>query len=190
MPKLFTVHARTRTHLLVRQAVAALPQVELVGSSGTAGEAVRVLGTLAPDALTVDVRLPDGDGIDLAVRLRDLRPQLRVVLFGPASDTLLRRAVAAGMPAYLPVHPEAGQVGTALRDCLAGRTSYPARFLAGALRRDPPARLSPREREVAALVGDGVPAAEVAVLLGISESAVRTYLARARAKTAHEGRHG
>ena len=179
----FALHARPATHLLVTRAVAALPGTELVGVSSRAGEALRVLDILAPDALTVDVRLPDGDGIDLASLVRARRPALRVVLFGSATDRLLQRAVAAGVSAYLPRTAGVEQTADAIRDSLAGRASFPSRSLAGALRSGPPAGLSRREREVSQLILEGLSPVEIAVRLRVSESTVRTYAARARAKT-------
>lgn len=178
----FALHTRPATHLLVSRAVAALAGTELVGVSSRAGEALRVLDILAPDALTVDVRLPDGDGIELASAVRARRPGLRVVLFGSATDRLLRRALTAGVSAYLPHTAGVGQAADAIRDCLAGRASFPSRSLAGALRGGTPAGLSRREREVSELILEGLSPVEIAGRLGVGESTVRTYAARARAK--------
>ncbi|MFF5175558.1 sigma factor-like helix-turn-helix DNA-binding protein [Micromonospora sp. NPDC000089] len=202
MSRVFAVHARPATHRAVDRAVAALPGVGLAGHSSSAAEAIRVFQALAPDALTVDVRLADGDGIELAAELIAARPGLRVVLLGPATDGPLRRAVLAGIAGHVPDptgtaghlpsptagpgHPPApagvDRVAAALREVLAGRIAFDSRVLAGALRAGPPAQLSRREREVVELLGDGLPAAEVARRLRLTESTVRTYAARARAK--------
>lgn len=178
----FALHTRPATHLLVSRAVDALPGTELVGASSRASEALRVLDILAPDVLTVDVRLADGDGIDLVSAVRARRSGLRVVLFGSATDRLLRRAVTAGVSAYLPRTAGVGQTVDAIRDCLAGRASFPSRSLAGALRGGTPAGLSRREREVNQLILEGLSPVEIAGRLRVSESTVRTYAARARAK--------
>ncbi|MGC5018950.1 LuxR C-terminal-related transcriptional regulator [Micromonospora sp. DT47] len=178
----FAVHARPATHLLVSRAVATLPGTELVGAGSSAAEAARVFDNLAPDLLTVDVRLSDGGGIDLARRLRADRPDLRVVLFGRTTDRLLRSAVTAGVSAFLPGRPEVGPAADAIRDSLAGRASFSSRSLAGALRSGRPVGLSRREREVNELILDGLSPVEIAGRLRVSESTVRTYAARARAK--------
>ncbi|MBY8873687.1 response regulator transcription factor [Micromonospora sp. PLK6-60] len=192
MSRLFAVHARPATHLVVEHAVGTLPGVVLAGHSASAAEAVRVVQSLAPDALTVDVRLPDGDGIDLAAELLAARPSLRVVLFGPATDGRLRRAVLAGIAGHLPGPAggagdrpgvtEVDRVAGAIRDVLAGRVAFGSRFLTGALRAGTPTGLSGREREVTELLGAGLPATEIARRLRLTESTVRTYAARARAK--------
>lgn len=183
MPTVFAIHGRARTHLFVSRIVATLPRAELVGRSDSAAEAVRVFDTLAPDAVTVDVRLPDGDGIDLALRLSTRRPGLCVVLLGPATDLLLRRALTAGISAHLLETADVAQATAAIHHCLAGRTSFPSRSLTDALRNGRTVNLSPREREVNALIRDGLSPIEIADRLHVSESTVRTYVARARAKT-------
>lgn len=182
MPRIFAIHARASTHTMVGRAVATLPRVELAGRSASAVEAVRVFDTLAPDAVTVDVRLPDGDGIELAQRLRARRPGLCVVLFGPATHRLLHRAVSAGISGYVPATSGAAQAAAAIRTCLAGRDSFSSRTIAAVLRHGGSVELSPREREVDKLIRERLSPAEIAERLRVSESTVRTYLARVRTK--------
>jgi DNA-binding NarL/FixJ family response regulator len=141
-----------------------------------------VVETLAPDAVTVDVRLPDGDGIDLALRLRAARPGLCVVLFGPATPRLLRRAVTEGPSVYVPSTAGAAQVAAAIRSGLSGRASFASQSLSDVLRRGAVADLSPREREVDKLLREGLGPAHIAIRLQLSETTVRTYVARVRAK--------
>jgi DNA-binding NarL/FixJ family response regulator len=182
MPTVFAIHAQAGTHLLVSRAVDMLARTELAGSSSSAVEAARVIDTLAPDAVTLDARLPDGDGIELAERLHADHRGIGVVLFGPADDRRLLRAVAAGVSAYLPAATEVGQTVAAIRGCLAGRGSFSARSLNGALRRDPSSTLSRRELEVVDLIRAGLGQGQIADRLHISESTVKTYVARVRAK--------
>jgi DNA-binding NarL/FixJ family response regulator len=182
MPTLFAIHGRASTHTIVSRAVAALPRTDLVGRTTSAVEAARVVKTLAPDGVTVDVRLPDGDGIDLAARLRTARPGLCVVLFGPATHRLMHRAVAEGFSAYVPSTATAAHAAAAIRSSLAGRSSLSSRTLSDMLRQRAVAGLSPRELQVDKLVREGLTPAEIAVQLKVSESTVRTYVARVRAK--------
>jgi DNA-binding NarL/FixJ family response regulator len=182
MPTVFAIHAHSGTHLLVSRAVALMARTELAGSSSSAVEASRVIDTLAPDAVTLDARLPDGDGIELAERLRADHRSIGVILFGPADDRRLLRAVAAGVSAYLPAATELGQTVAALHGCLTGRGSFSARSLNGALRRDPSSTLSRRELEVVDLIRAGLGQGQIADRLQISESTVKTYVARVRAK--------
>ena len=182
MTTVFAVHADATIHLKVSRAVSVLHDVELAGRSVSALEALRIFGTLAPDAVTVDVRLPDGDGIDLAQRLRSHRPDLCVVVFGPAVPRLVRRAVAAGALAYVPKTADVAETAAALEACLSGGGSFSSDTLNAALRAGQPAGLSPRERQVVQLARDGLTSGEIALRLDVGETTVRTYVARVRAK--------
>jgi DNA-binding NarL/FixJ family response regulator len=182
MATVFAIHANASTHLMVIRAIAAMPRIELAGSTSSAVEAARVIDTLAPDAATIDARLPDGDGIELAEQLRAKLPALAIVLFGPAPGRRLLHALAAGISAYVPEPAEVGPTTAAIRSCLAGRGSFSARSLTNALRHERSSALSRREQEVAGLLHDGFGPAQIARRLSISESSVKTYVSRIRAK--------
>jgi DNA-binding NarL/FixJ family response regulator len=183
----FAIHANATTQLTISRAVATLAHTELAGRTASAVEARRVVETLAPDVVTVDLRLPDGDGITLTHQLRATRPRLPVLLVGPARHGLLERAVAAGVAAYVGRDSGVVEVAAAIRACLSGGVSYSAHTLNAALRHSRAAVLSPREREVYELVRAGLSQAAVAKRLGVGESTVRTYVARVRAKTTGGG---
>jgi len=182
MATVFAIHANAVTHLIVSRAVAAVPRTELAASTSSAVEAARVIDTLAPDAVTIDVHLPDGDGIELAERLRANRAGLVVVLFGPAPGRRLVRALAAGVCAYVPEPVEFGPTVAAIRNGLTGRGSFSSRSLTNALRYDRSGTLSHRERQVARLLHEGLGPAQIAKRLSISESSVKTYVSRIKAK--------
>jgi DNA-binding NarL/FixJ family response regulator len=155
----------------------------LAGSSTSAREATRLIDTLSPDAVTLDARLPDGDGIELAEHLHADYPGLGLVLFGPSCDRLLLRAVRAGVSAYVAgATADVPGVAAAIGSCLAGHNSFSSRSLAGAVRNDRAWVLSRREREVTELVRDGLDPAGIARRLQVSQSTVKTYLNRARTK--------
>lgn len=187
MPRVFAIHAHPGIHLTVSRAIATLRHVELAGRSASAVEALRVFDSLAPDAATIDVRLPDGDGIELARRLRARRPDLAVVMFGPPTHRLLRRALAAGVLAYVPKTADEAHATAAIRTCLSGGASFSSDTLNAALRPCRPDDLSPREREVDGLFRTGLSSPAIAALLQVSESTVRTYVARVRAKVGTDG---
>lgn len=187
MATVFAIHASAATHLTISRAVATMANTELTGRTASAVEAQRVVGSLAPDLVTVDLRLPDGDGIALAQRLHITRPHLPVLVVGAATHRLLERALAAGVAAYVSREAGAVEVAVAIRACLSGRASYSAHTLNAALRQHRSAGLSRREREVYDLLRAGLTATGVADVLGLGESTVRTYVARVRAKTAGGG---
>jgi DNA-binding NarL/FixJ family response regulator len=182
----FAVHANASHHLTVSRAVAGLPRTDLVGRSASMIEALRVFDTLAPDAVTLDVRLPDGDGIALARQLRERRHDLCVVAFGSPTHRLLRRAVAAGVAAYVPYTADSEQAAAAIQACLSGGGSFTSRTLSEALRHGGSSGLSRREREVDDLSRAGLSTVEIATRLGVGETTVRTYVARVRAKLGGE----
>lgn len=187
MARLFAVHAQVATHLVVSRAVGDLPRAELSGSSRSAVEAARLVDILAPGVVTLDARLPDGDGIELAERLHADHPALGLIVFGPSRASLLRRAVAAGVSAYVVASTaDVARVAAAIRSCLAGHNSFSSSLLVGAVRNERPMPMSGREREVTQLVRDGLGPTEIARSLRISESTVKTYVARARAKVDRE----
>jgi DNA-binding NarL/FixJ family response regulator len=179
----FAVHAQASTHLIVSRAVGELPRTELSGSSRSAIEAARLIDMLSPGVVTLDARLPDGDGTELAERLHADYPGLGIILFGPSRASLLRRAVAAGISAYVvAATADVARVAAAIRSCLAGHNSFSSRLLARAVRNGRPMALSRREREVTELIRYGLGPTGIAKFLQISESSVKTYVARARAK--------
>jgi DNA-binding NarL/FixJ family response regulator len=180
--RVFAIHARASTQLVVGRAIEELSWTELAGSSRSAVEATRLIDMLSPDAVTLDARLPDGDGIELAERLHAIYPGLGLVMFGPSRDPLLMRAVTAGVSAYVTATGETAWVAAAIRSSLAGRCSFSSRSLVGVLRNERRSALSTREREVIQLIRDGLGPAGIARRLQVSESTVKTYLARARAK--------
>lgn len=90
-------------HTLTRYGLAGLfggqSDIELVGEADTAATAARMVMIDRPDVVTVDVELPDGDGLELAGRLRACRPELGiVVLASRGDDAVLFRALRAGRP--------------------------------------------------------------------------------------------
>jgi len=183
----FAIHANAATHLTISRAVASIANTELTGRTASAVEAQRVVESLAPDLVTVDLRLPDGDGLALAQRLHITRPHIAVLMVGAATHRLLERALAAGVAAYVGREAGAVEVAAAIRACLSGGGSYSAHTLNAALRHNRAAGLSRREREVYDLLRAGFSPARVADELGLGDSTVRTYVARVRAKTAGGG---
>lgn len=187
MARIFTVHARPATRLAVARAILAAPGLEIVAQTTSAAEARRVLGAIRPDAMTVDARLPNDDGIALAEELRAANPGLGVVVLGPSRDReLVLRALMAGLSAYMPESAAATELAAAIRQAATSTNTFSSRCLAAALRhsrrRTQSAALSAREEEVLRLVREGMGLGAIAGQLLLSESTVKTYLARVQAK--------
>jgi DNA-binding NarL/FixJ family response regulator len=173
-------------HQLVRQAVARAvdgePELHVVAEAGTLTEASALIGLERPDVLVVDVSLPDGNGIELVRTARELLPTCGiVVLTMHGDDETLLHALEAGATALVLKSATLDSVVDAVRRSAAAPDVFAAAGLAAALRRRSavqPTRLTPRESEVLLLLKDGLSVSQVARKLFMSESTVKTHVAR------------
>lgn len=175
-------------HEVVRRGVADLlaadGDIDVVAQAGSAGEArERVLEPAELDVAVVDVRLPDGDGIDLCRELRQLRPGLRcVVLTAYEDDDALLDAHAAGVHAYLLKEVRGSDLVRAVRTVARGVSLLDpaavteARERVRSLRHDQIADLTPQERRVFDLLGAGHTNREIAQQLGLAEKTIKNYM--------------
>ncbi len=177
-------------HVLLRlglaRVVAGCPDLELVGEAASAAEAVRVVTAVDPDVVTIDASLADADGIALARRLRAYSPDLGIVLLSAVNDdTLLYRALDAGLSAYVTKAGPTSSVLVAIRHAAVAPHSFSAPGLSSALSRrksQAGGLLSQREREVLALMRDGLSLPTIASRLEVSEATVKTYVSRLYSK--------
>ncbi|MFC7615683.1 response regulator [Actinokineospora soli] len=174
-------------HPLIRCGLVALgaasPDIEVVGEADTAAAAPAAVAGAAPDVVTIDVSLPDGDGLALARALRDAHPELGiVVLTSLGEDDVLFRAIDTGASAFVSKSAPAAEVLGAIRHAAVAAGSFTATGLLGALtrRQDRADRfpLSPRETEVLSLLRDGLSVRAIAGCIFVSHSTAKTYVAR------------
>lgn len=150
-------------------------------TSGANGH--RLVATHRPDVVTVDVALPDGDGLTLTRELRDRYPHLGiVVLSSTGNDEALFGALESGASAFVAKNAQTGEVLGAVRHAAVAATSFTAAGLALAMARrqrsDDRPTLSAREREVLTLLGHGLSIPDIARSLYVSHSTAKTYTAR------------
>jgi DNA-binding NarL/FixJ family response regulator len=176
-------------HVLLRLGLASVlagsSDIALVGEATNAVEAERVVAETNPHVVTLELVLPDGDGITTAGKLRANRPELGIVLLTASNDdALLYRALDAGLSAYVTKSSPVSAVLTALRHAAAAPTSFTAPGLQTALtrRRAQSSLLSPRERQVLLLMRDGTSLPAIATHLQVSEATVKTYVSRLYSK--------
>ncbi len=154
----------------------------VVGQVGTLGEGERLVRDLSPQVVVIDVRLPDGSGLDAAKRLRRSHPDLGVVVLTMyAGDEQLFAALEAGASAFVPKNAPSGDVVAAARHAAVSPRSFTAGDLADAMRRrmtPSGPQLSPREREVLHLLADGLGVAAISRKLFISESTAKTHISK------------
>jgi DNA-binding NarL/FixJ family response regulator len=152
-----------------------------VGAAGTSAEAVRSAVANRPTVAVVGLRLPDGDGLSTAVRLRELRADLGVVLLGETDDQALTLgALRAGLSGYVAKSAPSSVLVAAIRTADAQPSRFSSPRLGAALRANQPrlAQLSAREREVLQMLADGTSIAIIATRLRLSDSTVKTYVSR------------
>ena len=179
-------------HPVVRQGLAVLLEVQddlvLVGEASDGMEAVRLTLERSPDVLLLDLKLPGLDGMGVLAHLRAQRAATRVLVLtsatGPTGPALALQAGAAGF-LYKDVDPDA--LVRAIRSVHDGNTVLAreaAGLVAGPSGGD--ARgigaLTPREREVLALIADGQSNREIARTLRVAEKTVKTHVSAVLAK--------
>jgi DNA-binding NarL/FixJ family response regulator len=154
----------------------------IVGEGGTVADAVREATVLIPDVAIIDVRLPDGSGLDAVRAIRAQHPTMGIVVLTMyAGDDQLFAALEAGASAFVPKNAPAEDVILAARHAAASPRSFSAADLADAMRRRLEPRgpqLSPREKEVLQLLADGFSVSGISKQLFISESTTKTHISK------------
>ena len=163
------------------------PAMHVVGEAGNVAEAVATCERLKPDVVLLDIRLPDGSGLEACKQIVQRLPDTRIiVLTSYSNDNYVYEAVTCGAQGYLMKEIDPAGLVQAVQDVAAGRsildpdaTSRVLRLLRGG---NPSEQgtdlsiLSTQERRVLALVADGLTNKEVGEQLGLSENTVKNYL--------------
>ncbi|HVU33454.1 MAG TPA: response regulator transcription factor [Opitutaceae bacterium] len=161
------------------------PDVRVIGEARTVAEAVIEAARLQPAVVLLDIRLPDGSGIEGCPRILRDAPQARIlILTSVIDDRLVDDAIRAGAHGYLLKEIDGRGLVAAIRDVAAGKSildpAATARVMqlvrSGGGARDAFATLSPQEKRVLALIAEGCTNKEVGVKLGLSEKTVKNYL--------------
>lgn len=173
-------------HLMVRRGLAAMLSVyddlELVGETGNAEEAIHLCAELRPDVVLMDLLLPDMDGASATEIIRRQSPAIQVIaLTSFEDDELLRRVIQAGAIGYLLKNVGADDLVAAIRAAHAGRPTLapeamPALLHAVAHAAPSSTELTERERAVLALMVKGMSNAAIAKQLALSLSTIRTHV--------------
>jgi NarL family two-component system response regulator LiaR len=160
-------------------------EIEVVGEAADGEQAVAAAERLEPDVVLLDLVMPRAEGVSAIQGIRDRSPGTRViVLTSFLDDDKLLPAVRAGAAAYLLKDVEPHELVNAIRTVHGGEAmlhpAAAARVMAevaeSGARDDPEALLTPREREVLALIARGMPNKLIARELGVSEKTVKTHV--------------
>ncbi|NUU22397.1 MAG: response regulator transcription factor [Streptomycetaceae bacterium] len=176
-------------HEVVRRGLADLlgaePDIEVVGESASAQEAVRRIPALNPDVAVLDGRLPDGSGIDVCREVRSRFPHIRALILTSYDDEdALFASIMAGAAGYVLKQIRGTDLIDGVRRVAAGQSLLDPVITARVLDRvrqgdtvDPRlADLSAREREVLGFVTEGLTNRQIAERMDLAEKTVKNYV--------------
>jgi DNA-binding NarL/FixJ family response regulator len=178
-------------HEVVRQGLVALlerrKEFSVVGEAGTVEQALAVTQRMKPDLVVMDVRLPDGSGIEACREIRSDMPETRVVMLTSYRDEeAVLSAIIAGASGYLlkqirgrdlVAALEAIGRGESLLDpAVTERVLDRVRRAASGGEHDELADLTPQERKILLLVAEGKTNKEIAAEIFLSDKTVKNYV--------------
>jgi DNA-binding NarL/FixJ family response regulator len=178
-------------HEVVRQGLVAMlarrEAFQVVAEAGTAAEAVAMAARHEPDLVVMDVRLPDGSGIEACRDIRAERPETRVVMLTsyPDEEAVLS-AIVAGASGYLLKETRARDLVAALEAVGRGESLLDSKVTEKVLERvrriatspydDELAQLTQQERKILLLVAEGKTNKEIAAEVFLSDKTVKNYV--------------
>jgi two-component system, NarL family, response regulator DevR len=188
-------------HEVVRRGLRALLEanegITVVGEAGTVAEALARIPPTKPDVAVLDVRLPDGSGVEVCREVRSQHPEIAcVMLTSYADDEALIASVMAGAAGYVLKQVGSGDLVDAVRRAGAGQSlldpALTERVLAR-LREGPAvdpriASLTPQERRILDLIAEGYTNRQIAETMFLAEKTVKNYVSNLLAKLGMERR--
>jgi two-component system response regulator DevR len=158
--------------------------MEVVGEASTSRQGAGRIAATLPDVAVLDVRLPDGSGIDLCRSIRSSFPDVEcLMLTAYDDDEAGAAAVLAGASGYVLKDIRGQKLIDGIRQVASGRSlidEATARRIVVRLQARPAARpadaLSAREREVLELIADGMTNRQIGEVLGLAEKTVKNYV--------------
>jgi DNA-binding NarL/FixJ family response regulator len=182
-------------HELVRRGLRDLLESEgdlkVVGEAGTADEAIRRIPATTPNVAVLDVRLPDGNGVEVCRDIRASHPEIQcLMLTSFADDEALFNAIMAGAAGYVLKQIKGTDLVDAIRKVAAGQSlldpAVTARVLER-LRKGPEederlARLTDQERKILDLIAEGLTNRQIAEQMYLAEKTIKNYVSNLLAK--------
>ncbi len=171
--------------------------IEVVGESASAEEAVRRIPAVRPQVAVLDARLPDGSGIDVCRDIRSVDPSIRaLILTSYEDDEALFAAIMAGAAGYVLKQVRGTDLVEAVRTVAAGRSLLDPTVTQRVLDRlrrggDQPAELSAlteQERKLLELIAEGLTNRQIAEKMFLAEKTVKNYVSSLLSKLGLERR--
>ncbi|WP_433527294.1 response regulator [Nocardia pseudovaccinii] len=189
-------------HQIVRRGVKDLidsePDLEVVGEAGTVSQALARIPALRPQVAVLDVRLPDGNGIELCRELLNQHPELRCLILTSFTDEqAMLDAILAGASGYVVKDIDTIELVEAIREVGAGKSlldNRAAAALMAKLREEAEAKTGPlaglteQERTLLDLLGEGLTNRQIASRMFLAEKTVKNYVSRLLTKLGVERR--
>ncbi|SOJ53945.1 Transcriptional regulatory protein DevR (DosR) [Mycobacterium simulans] len=174
------------------------PELDVVGEAGSVAEAMARIPAASPDVAVLDVRLPDGNGIELCRDLLSRMPDLRcLILTSYTSDEAMLDAILAGASGYVVKDIKGMELARAVKEVGAGRSLLDNRAAAALMaklrgaateKQDPLSGLTDQERTLLSLLSEGLTNKQIADRMFLAEKTVKNYVSRLLAKLGMERR--
>jgi DNA-binding NarL/FixJ family response regulator len=171
--------------------------IEVVGEGASVQDGITRIPLVSPDVAVLDVRLPDGSGIEVCRELPEIAPDVRaLMLTSYADDEALVESVLAGAAGYMLKDIRGGELVEAVRTVAAGRSLVDPADLARVRRRltdhdttDERLReLTDQERRILSLIGEGLTNRQIGERMFLAEKTVKNYVSSILAKLGMERR--
>ncbi|MCL3817155.1 response regulator [Aeromicrobium wangtongii] len=188
-------------HEVVRRGLRGLLEqeddIEVVGESGSAKDAVARIPGAKPDVAVLDARLPDGSGIEVCREVRSLDPSIAVIILTSYDDDdALFAAIMAGAAGYVLKQVRGTDLVDAVRHVAAGQSLLDPAVTQRVLHRiregqpsvDPLAALTKQERRILDLIGQGLTNRQIAAEMFLAEKTVKNYVTQLLSKLGLERR--
>ncbi len=178
-------------HPMVRTGLAAVigaqSDLDLVGMAEDGHEALRLIPGLQPDVVLMDISMPHLDGIAAMSQLRQAMPSTKFVMLTSSGEPIeVRRALTAGASGYLLKNASAADLARMIRSAHAGQRvlapEVAEAMISATLEHAPGADLTPRERELLALMTRGLNNQEIAAELSVALPTVKFHITNILAK--------
>jgi two-component system response regulator DevR len=188
-------------HEVVRRGIADLlsleSDMEVVGEAGSATDALHRIPAARPDVAVLDVRLPDGTGIEVCRDARSALPELKcLMLTSYADDEALFDAIMAGASGYVLKDIKGNDLVEAVRSVASGRSLLDPRatqrvlerLRSGARSESKVEQLNEQERRILVLIGEGMTNRQIGESMHLAEKTVKNYVSSLLAKLGMERR--